>query len=137
MRILASLAIGILCTTGPVLADKEEKKDGPIIHVDAKAAAKLLAEKDEKKRPTIIDIRTLNEYDAGHLKGAKQIDFLGPDFGVEISKLDPKKPYLVHCRSGGRSGESLALWKKLGFKKVYHLDGGILAWEKAKLPVEK
>ncbi|MFP6881875.1 MAG: rhodanese-like domain-containing protein [Roseibacillus sp.] len=54
-----------------------------------------------------------------------------------MGKLDRNKAYLVHCRSGGRSTNSLGVWKKLGFKRVYHLDGGFLAWQKAKLPVEK
>jgi len=137
MRTNAALALGLICAIGLVRAADDEKPAGPITHLDAPAAAKLLAEKEEKKRPVIIDIRTLREYEEGHLKGAKQIDFLGSEFEVQISKLDLKQPYLVHCRSGGRSSESLKLWKKLGFKKVYHLDGGILAWTKAKLPVEK
>jgi rhodanese-related sulfurtransferase len=43
----------------------------------------------------------------------------------------------VHCASGGRSTHSLALFKKHQFQSIYHLDGGIKAWQKAGLPVEK
>ena len=45
--------------------------------------------------------------------------------------MDRNKPVIVHCRSGGRSTESLEIFQELGFKNVYHLDGGIMAWEKA------
>ncbi len=95
-------------------------------------AQKLLAKKDA---PQVIDIRTKEEFEDGHIKGAKQIDFLGADFEKELAKLDPKKSYLMHCRSGGRSTKSLPVWKKLGFTKVYHLNSGFNGWKAAKLPI--
>ncbi|MFP6897850.1 MAG: rhodanese-like domain-containing protein [Roseibacillus sp.] len=137
MRTFASIAFGVLLSAGLAHGEEKEPKKGLIVHVDAAAAAKLLAGKDEKQRPIIIDVRTIQEFDEGHLKGARQIDYLNDDFDLRIGKLDRNKAYLVHCRSGGRSTNSLGVWKKLGFKRVYHLDGGFLAWQKAKLPVEK
>lgn len=134
MKIIALLLSPLLVTL-PVKAEPGKTKTGAIIHVNAREAAQLLTDKDEKKRPLIIDIRTSAEFREGHLEGARQIDFLEDDFSAKIRKLDRTRAYLIHCRSGGRSSHSLALWKKLGFKKVYHLDGGILAWEKARQPV--
>ncbi len=136
MKIIALLLSPLLVTL-PVKAEPGQTKTGVIVHVTAREAAQLLTAKDEKKRPLIIDIRTSAEFGEGHLKGARQIDFLEDDFSARIRKLDRTRSYLIHCRSGGRSSHSLALWKKLGFKKVYHLDGGILAWEKANLSVVK
>ena len=121
---------------GLSLAKEPEKKDG-VTHVDAKGAAKLLSEKDEKKKPVILDIRTPEEFQEGHLEGAKNIDFKADDFSEKIAKLDRDKPYVVHCRSGGRSGQSLETFKKLGFKNIIHLDGGILGWQEAELPTTK
>lgn len=89
-----------------------------------------------KNPPQVIDIRTAEEFKEGHIKGAKQIDFF-KDFEKNLAKLDPKKPYIMHCRSGGRSTKSLPIWKKLGFTKVYHLDTGFNGWQEAKLPVVK
>jgi len=137
MRLFTSIMISLAVLAASAHADDKKKQDGPIVHVDAAGAAKLLAEKDPAKRPTVIDIRTTEEFDGGHLADARQIDYLSDDFEAKISKLDRARPYLVHCRSGGRSGRSLDVWKRLGFKKIYHLDGGILAWEKAKQPVVK
>ena len=91
----------------------------------------------EKKPPQVIDIRTKKEFDEGHIKGAKQIDFFGVDFEKELDKLDKKKRYIMHCKSGGRSTNSLPVWKKLGFTKVYHLNSGFDGWKAAKLPVTK
>jgi rhodanese-related sulfurtransferase len=118
-------------------APKEEKSKDGVLHVDSKAAAKLLATKEKGKKPVILDIRTPAEFKGGHLKAATNIDFNGDDFEDELAKLDKNKPYLVHCRSGGRSTASLAAFKKLGFKNIYHLDGGILAWKKAEHEVVK
>jgi rhodanese-related sulfurtransferase len=95
-------------------------------------AQKLLAKKDA---PQVIDIRTKKEFEAGHIKGAKQFDFFGADFEKKLAKLDPKKSYLMHCKSGGRSTKSLPIWKKLGFTKVYHLKSGFDGWKTAKLPI--
>ena len=123
---------------GVLLAAPEEEtiKDG-VHHVDPKEAAKLLTTKEKDKKPIILDVRTPGEFKGGHLKDATNIDFNGDDFEKEIAKLDKGKPYLVHCHSGGRSTASLAAFKKLGFKNLYHLDGGMLAWKKAKQEVVK
>lgn len=137
MRFLPSLLASLAILTGLSIAGDKAPAKGPVIHLDAPATAKLLEEKAAGKRPVIIDIRTLAEFEDGHLEGARQIDFLRDDFEEKIAKLDRATPYLIHCRSGGRSGRSLATWKKLGFKRIYHLDGGMNAWRKAGLPVVK
>lgn len=91
-----------------------------------------------KKFPKIIvlDIRTPREYQGGHLKNAKNIDFFEDNFGAKIGKLDKKKAYLVHCASGGRSGRSMAQFKELGFTTIYHLADGYKGWVKANFPVD-
>ena len=103
------------------------------IHVKADAAAKLVAE----KKVMVLDVRTPAEYQEQHIAGARNIDFNGGDFEAQLQALDKKQPWLVHCRSGGRSGKALATLKKIGFETIYHLDGGILDWEDAGKPLEK
>ncbi len=102
-------------------------------HVTAQQAQKLVA----AKKVVVLDIRTPGEFSKGRIAGAKNIDFLAPDFEQRIDALDKSKSYLVHCASGGRSTHSLALFKKHEFQNIYHLDGGIKAWEKAGMPIEK
>ena len=60
-----------------------------------------------------------------------------PGFSDEIQKLDKTKPYLVYCRSGRRSAAAMQQMKDAGFTNVTNLDGGIMGWQNAGLPVEK
>ena len=108
-----------------------EKQNTPVLetmvtHVDAAAATMLLA---GGENPTVLDVRTPEEFAEGHIEGAVNVDFKAEDFAGQAAKLDKSKPYLVHCRSGKRSTASLEVFKELGFSQIYHLDGGYLAWE--------
>ena len=138
--LLISLLGNVCCSqesTSPAKeTPKEEKPEVPdwLTHVNAEEAKKLI---QSKKPPTVLDIRTSFEVKSGVIPGAKTANYYAKDFEEQLAKLDKEKPIVVHCRSGGRSKESLPIFKKLGFKKVYHLDGGILAWQKAGFPIEK
>ncbi len=116
--------------------DAKAEKPAPKGYYDVESpqAASIL-----KRFPKLIilDIRTPREYAAGHLKGAKNIDFFEDNFAAEIGKLDPKKGYLVHCASGGRSGKSMKTFKEKGFTTVYHIADGYKGWVAAKLPTVK
>ena len=101
-------------------------------NLDAVKTKKIIAHyKKDKKTLTIIDVRTKEEYDREHFPKAKLINFFGSDFEKKLKELDKNKSYLLHCQSGGRSKGALNKMQKLGFKRVYHLDGGILAWKKS------
>lgn len=76
----------------------------------------------------LVDVRTPEEYGAGSIEGAKNIDFYGSNFQAELSKLNKEEPVLIYCKSGGRSGQTLALLKEMGFKTVLDLDGGFSNW---------
>ena len=79
----------------------------------------------------VLDVRTPSEFASGHLAGAILIDFNASNFTTEVDKLDKTKRYLVYCRTSNRSGQAVAVMKSLGFKEVYDMDGGIVAWEAA------
>lgn len=95
-------------------------------------AEKLL---HEKKDLVILDVRTPDEFEAGHIAGAKNFDFYGDDFAAQLKGLDKSKEYLVHCASGVRSGKTVK--EMAGFAHVYHMNGGFHAWEAAGKPIEK
>lgn len=82
----------------------------------------------------VLDVRTPEEFDAGHLEDAVMVDFYRDDFASLIGELDPNVPYLLYCRSGNRSGQTLELMRDLGFTNVADIDGGILEWDSAGLP---
>ena len=86
----------------------------------------------------VLDVRTKEEFATGHLAKAVLIPWTDKDFATRAAKeLDPGKPLLVYCRSGRRSAEAAEALVKLGFTDVRNVEGGILAWEKAKLPIVK
>ncbi|MGL6277938.1 MAG: rhodanese-like domain-containing protein [Gaiella sp.] len=91
----------------------------------------------EENEVEVLDVRTPEEFSAGHLAGATLIDFYEPDFEQRIDELDRDTAYVVYCRSGNRSGQAAALMRELGFTAVTDVDGGIEAWEAAGLPVER
>jgi rhodanese-related sulfurtransferase len=87
---------------------------------------------------TLLDIRTIEEYKAGHIKGAKQIDFYQTEAFINyLQTLERDKNYLIYCRSGHRSGLALVAMKKMGFTNAADLEGGYSSWTANKLPVEK
>jgi rhodanese-related sulfurtransferase len=133
--LLALVSIGFLIPSGIVRAEqKSTEHDSPgVRHVDPNQAQKLVSD----KKVVVLDIRTPGEFSTGRIAGARNIDFEAPDFERRIDGLDKSKSYLVHCASGGRSTHSLLLFKKHQFQSIYHLDGGLKAWQKAGLPVEK
>ncbi len=85
----------------------------------------------------VLDIRTPEEFAAGHLAGAINIDYYAADFEAKLSELDLTVPYVMYCNSGNRSGNALPLMDSMGFEEVYELDGGIQAWYTAGQAIEQ
>ena len=88
------------------------------------------------KDAQLLDVRTPEEYAEKHLSEAVNINFNADDFIDKVDHLDKSKPVFVYCLSGGRSAKAAALISKKGFKEVYEMKGGILAWSEAKKPME-
>ena len=101
--------------------------------VSADDAAAVLA--DAPDDLVILDVRTPEEYAEGHLEGAVLVDFYDADFADQLAELDPDVPYLVYCRSGNRSGQALPIMEQLQFGSASDIDGGIIAWADAGLPI--
>lgn len=96
----------------------------------------VFAEKMKTTGVVVLDVRTIDEFNSGHIEGAKQLDYYETDsFNASIDALDKDVTYLLYCRSGGRSGTTYDMMVQKGFKNVYNLEGGMLAWQKANMPV--
>lgn len=99
--------------------------------VEPRAAAAVLA------NVRIVDVREPHEFtgDLGHIRGAELVP-LG-SVGGAASRWSADEALLLVCRSGGRSGRAAAALSQAGFKRIYNLNGGMLAWNEAGLPVER
>ncbi len=83
----------------------------------------------QNKEVVVLDVRTQEEWDKGHIEGATQMDFYSDDFDAKLAELPKDKEYVVYCHSGGRSGKTVAKMKAAGFGNVHNLQGGITAWK--------
>ena len=92
--------------------------------VSATDFKKLISE----KKYILVDVRTVKEFQAGHLEGAINIDWYQRTFETEIQKLDKTKPVLIYCRSGNRTSKTKFAMLGMGFQKVYNLKLGINDW---------
>jgi len=130
--LLALLALALLAA-GCGGGDGTATVEAVIETISPADASSLLA-----SAPTglvVLDVRTPEEFAAGHLAGAVGLDFYAATFADDLAALDREAPYLLYCRSGNRSAEAREMMRSLGFREVHEVDGGIVAWAEAGLPV--
>ena len=77
----------------------------------------------------VIDVRTPQEFDGGHLDQAINIDWFDSNFDTKIQKLDKTKPVFVYCKTNGRSPRAARKLEELGFSKIYNMQGGLIQWD--------
>jgi rhodanese-related sulfurtransferase len=128
------IAIAILLLalffTAASFAESETAAEAPGI-----AASELSARRASGTAPVVIDVRTSEEYAAGHIPGALNIPF--DQVAQRISEVEAPHGVALYCMVGprARKGESALL--AAGYTSVLHLDGGLAAWQAAGFPVEK
>ncbi len=81
------------------------------------------------KKVQLIDVRSPEEFNGGHISNSKNINYNSAEFKEEVSKLDKSKPVYVYCQAGGRSAAAAKVLVQLGFSKVYDLKGGYGSWK--------
>lgn len=106
-----------------------------IVNLDSIDAIDLINNNINNNNFVIIDLRTNQEFLSGHIKNAINIDYYDPNFKSELDSLDKNKEYLIYCRSGSRSRNSIPVLQDLGFTKIYHLNGGLIEWTSVNLPI--
>lgn len=104
-------------------------------NISIQEAQALIAEQADNPIFTILDVRTADEYNGGHIANAYNRDFYASDFEQQLDLLHKERVYLIYCRSGNRSGQTLSIMENLGFNTVYNMLGGTLAWDAANYPL--
>ncbi len=124
--------------SGETTEKQVKKPKHKIINSMGVLPAQLFAQKLEDPNITLIDLRTPAELaKTGIIKGAVNIDFEAGGVEEKFATYKKDSPILVYCASGGRSHEAYLILQKMGFSKVYDLNGGINAWISQEMPVEK
>ena len=101
--------------------------------IDVEQFDKMRHERDA----VVLDVRTPDEFNKGHVPGAVNINLNDPTFDKKTSQLDKSKTYLVHCARGVRSARASSKLSAMGFEHLYDFAGGFDGWKKAGKPVEK
>ena len=124
-RLLLLFAIGSVISLAACGQDATgEQQESGYYNIDVAEFDKL----SEKSEQVTIDVRTPEEIAEGKVEGAVELDFYSATFYNELMAMDKSKPYLIYCRSGGRSSETADSMAKAGFEHVYNLEGGYTAW---------
>ena len=85
----------------------------------------------------VLDVRTPEEFAAGHLPGA--INIPHTELASRVAELEGSRDndIVVYCRSGTRAATALGVLEKSGFKRLFHLEGDYTRWSEEKRPVVK
>lgn len=101
--------------------DKQLEKQQPTINP-------FMKKYQETENAILIDIRTPEEYNSGHIKDAINIDFYSATFVEDLKRTAGDQEVFLYCRSGGRSGYAKTVLESSGLS-VYELPGGILSYQ--------
>jgi rhodanese-related sulfurtransferase len=126
----AVVAVGVV---GFAVAAIDSRNLATVIEVDA--AIDFISKHEDA---VVLDVRRPIEFQQSHIVGAINVPVQDEAFEDMVAKLDPNNKYIVHCTKNiilGRTDRALRTMKRLGFKHLYNLKGGHVAWQEASLPL--
>lgn len=128
MKILAKTAtfllLSCLALCGLSACGSEEKTAGaPQTEIPSVEVSQATSGSAASQETILLDVRTPEEFAAGHVEGAINLDYYSPDFQEEILKLDRNATYEVYCRSGKRAGNAKTMMENSGFSHVTNIGG--------------
>jgi hydroxyacylglutathione hydrolase len=89
----------------------------------------------DRKKISVVDVRSPTEWEEGYIEGAERI-YIGRLMN-EVGRLPKDRPIASICSVGNRSGIGASILKKAGFKKVYNVLGGMMDWEELGYPTRR
>jgi rhodanese-related sulfurtransferase len=127
-RFAIAVVLGALVATATFAQGPDSTK------VVSISAVELHERRESEAAPVVIDVRTPDEYASGHIPGAVNVPF--DQVAQRIAEIDAPHGVALYCMVGprARKGESALL--AAGYEKIFHLEGGLAAWQAADLPIE-
>ena len=128
-RFAIAVVLGALVATATFAQGPDSTK------VVSISAVELHERRESEAAPVVIDVRTPDEYASGHIPGAVNVPF--DQVAQRIAEIDAPHGVALYCMVGprARKGESALL--AAGYEKIFHLEGGLAAWQAADLPIER
>ncbi len=128
-RFAIAVVLGTLVATATFAQGPDSTK---IVSI---SAVELHERRESEAAPVVIDVRTPDEYASGHIPGAVNVPF--DQVAQRIAEIDAPHGVALYCMVGprARKGESALL--AAGYEKIFHLEGGLAAWQAADLPIER
>ena len=124
------LLIFIIITSGLLLLFPKALSGG-VKTINVKNAVLLT----NREACIIIDVRTKDKFNTGHIPEAINIPFIKLSEDIDKLKIKSKKVILIYCGSGNSSAKAMRLLSQKGFESVMSIEGGFSEWVKLQLPV--
>ncbi|HSI90774.1 MAG TPA: rhodanese-like domain-containing protein [Adhaeribacter sp.] len=105
-----------------------------IQHLTVPEADNLL---DQNKNVVVLDVRSREEFNRGHLENAINLDVESPDFEEKLKGLEPDRTYLIYCAAGSRSAVAADMMLKHGFTHIFNCRQGFDDLKEGNLPVQE
>jgi rhodanese-related sulfurtransferase len=136
--VVVMMSMFVIAAPLPASAEPQASVKTPAREMlEAREAFTLIQTNSNNPQFVILDVRTPEEFDGGHIAGAINININTGGFKTEVGELDKKKTFFVYCRTGRRSGEAVKIMRSLGFTDIIQMKGDILKWQSENLPLVK
>ena len=126
--IVGLVAVGIVIWMGLRMASQETYSE---VSQDT-----LLKYLEEDRDMCILDVRSHREYEQGHVPKAIHMDY--QKISTHVEELEPhrRKDLIVYCEHGMRAQMAITVLQRIGFTRVYHLEGDMVEWKRESLALE-
>ena len=127
------LSLALVGIIGLLIAGELRRQISGIKQVGPAEVTHLLNHQDA----VLLDVRDKSEYQEGSLPGAVSLPY--SQIVEDRAKLEKyrQRPVVVFCKNGQQGARTCSILRKQGFENIYNLDGGLLAWRTANMPVQK
>ena len=112
----------LIATVSGCVSTTRQPEKAQIVDVSVQQGKEMI----DRGEVFILDVRTREEYDAGHIRGSALIPV--QELDKRLNEIPRDKKILVYCRTGHRSVTASEILVNNGFKEVYNMKGGIAAW---------